>query len=120
MKTLNILLLFTVITLFGCKKKEDQSGHGYNIRINVNDGVSYSVKLQDGNTVNYNVIPPAKNASTTIENGGIKGKTLFVVATVNPFFKDEQIEVIVTNRDTGEVIGSEKSTDQVTIPWTVK
>lgn len=116
----SILLLFAASILFSCKKKEDESGHGYNIRINVNDGVSYSVKRQDGYTVNYNVIPPAKNASTTTENGGTKGKVLYVVATLNEYFKDEEIEVIVTKMATGEIIESKKSTKSVTIAWTVK
>lgn len=113
------LLIVVAISIIGCKKDKTE-GYSYDVRINVADGLSYSVKMQDEHTVNYNVIPPAKNASTTLPNGGIKGKVLFVAATLNPYFKDKEIEVVVTKKDTGEIVVSEKSTNQVVVSWIVK
>lgn len=120
MKKLSLLLLCVLSIFFGCKKDKVQQNVGYNVRVNVDDGVSFSLKLSDGQTIPYNVIPPAKNASITVTHSGEIGETLYAVATLNETFKDKEIEVIVTRTDNGVVVKTERAVKSITVPWTVK
>lgn len=120
MKKLIILLLLASVILSSCKKKDSNNYIGYNIRVNVDDGVSYSLKVNDRQTINHNVVPPAKNASFTETSGGEIGTTLYVTAVLAEIYKDKEIEIIVTRNDNGAVIRNEKSTKSLTVSWTVK
>jgi len=120
MKNLFVLLLFASFALSSCKKQEPYEGVEYTIKTIVEDDLSYSIKIGNQQTTNYNVVPPAKNASTTFNYGDKKGTIVTLVAKVNDYYPDKPIEVIVSKTNTGEIITSKKSTKEVVLVWTIK
>lgn len=122
MKKLTIMLLVLFALGIGCKKDEAGSNGvvAYTISVNVEDGLSYSLKISGGNEMPYNVIPPSKNASTTVQHSQQKGTTAYVYAETNQYFKGKMIEVIVSKNETGEIIVSDRQVDRVHKGWTVE